>query len=190
MRFDTARFEACMSRSRGSLGSPRRREGLFPCPGARPHSTVRQAFDRLASFFSYVPPLQSSYALRSAQAFRHGHTCHRISVLLATSPGRVHSRGASQGTADVPSTGVHSLSTVYSSLRLRGLFHPRATYRTLVRSGASSSASGAIPRRATLPPCRCSPGRSSGSRDPPSTPEEPRLRGLTPRGDAFAPARC
>ena len=40
----------------------------------------------------------------------------------------------------VPSPGVRSLSTVFSALRLRGLFHPRAASRARLRSGASPSA--------------------------------------------------
>lgn len=39
----------------------------------------------------------------------------------------------------VPSSGVHSLSTVCSALWLAGLFHPAAELRTTARSGASHS---------------------------------------------------
>lgn len=39
----------------------------------------------------------------------------------------------------VPSSGVHSLSTVFSALWLAGLFHPAAELRTTSRSGASHS---------------------------------------------------
>lgn len=39
----------------------------------------------------------------------------------------------------VPSSGVHSLSTVFSAQRLAGLFHPAAELRTTSRAGASHS---------------------------------------------------
>lgn len=80
-----------------------------------------------------MSPLQSSFAITSARVpFRARAHCQGFRALLATSPVRVHSRPGSHP-ASVPSSGVLSLPTVYSALRLRGLFHPRAASRTLTR---------------------------------------------------------
>jgi hypothetical protein len=52
----------------------------------------------------------------------------------------------------VPSTGDHSLSTVCSALRLRGLLHPRAMFRACSRSGGCRARAAGPARRRTDAP--------------------------------------
>lgn len=62
-------------------------------------------------------------------------------------------REASQA-SHVPSTGAHSLTTVSSAPRLRGLFHPRAASRALFPFRGFSLRAAHPPRQRALPPCR------------------------------------
>jgi len=134
--------------------------GLFPCPRAP------DRFDRPPSVRRLVSSLRcrtaSSELLRAhlrPYPFGSG-SLPGFSTLIATSPGRVHQSRSPPELHSVPSSGVHSLSTVYSASWLRGLLHPRAAYRVPSRSGASHSAQRLRPHRAALPPCRWPPGRS------------------------------
>lgn len=106
-------------------------------------------------------------------------------ALVATSPKRVHDELGIPTPCSVPSTGDRSLSTVYSALRLRGLFHPRAASRALCPlRGFSLHAARAARRRPTAP-LPSAPPPSRGSRDPRCQARAPRLRGFAPRGAAF-----
>jgi hypothetical protein len=84
--------------------------------------------DRWLPPSTFVSPLQSSFVPCSARPFRGGRACQGFC------PPR-DITGARPLTARhprpryVPSSGVRSLSTVCSALRLRGLFHPRAASR-------------------------------------------------------------
>jgi len=85
-------------------------------------------------------PLQSSFDSTAALAFRREHRPTRVSALFATSLQRVHrSRGFPRPRC-VPSSGVLSLSTVCSALKLAGLFHPTAASRTFPVQGFCRSA--------------------------------------------------
>jgi len=77
----------------------------------------------------------------------------------------------------VPSAGVRSLTTVCSSLGLRGLFHPRAVYRDVGPFRGSSLRAARHPRQAALPPCRCRPSARPdlATRRPPSDASASRL---------------
>lgn len=101
-----------------------------------------------------------------------------FSSLFTTSPKRVHIRGASQSIRLVPSTGDHSLPTVYSSLGLRGLFHPRAMSRDGSAFRGFSLRVARRPHQASWPPCRCRPSA------------RPDLTIRRPPSDASASRRC
>jgi hypothetical protein len=117
-------------------------------------SIVHRACDRLARSSIVVSPLQSSFATdRRPRSFEPGRLPGFL-ALLATSPGRVHSELGIPTPCSVPSTGDHSLSTVYSALRLRGLLHPRAAFRACARSGGSLSTQHERLVAVRLPPCR------------------------------------
>lgn len=79
----------------------------------------------------------------------------------------------------VPSSGALSLSTAFSALRLRGLFHPRAASRARPPfRGFSLRAAGTV-RHRPMPPCRSAPSRSARS-----------LSARPSTGDAPASRRC
>lgn len=132
--------------------------------------------------------LQSSFALASARAvsgmsslpgFRPSSRHHQCASTFARLP----------SPRFVPSSGFRSLSTVFSALWLRGLFHPRATSRVRSRSGASHSHAAPPPSSGVAPPLpldlrSARPAFQLGVRL-----RRPRLRGLVPRGVAFASAR-
>jgi len=155
------------------------------------HSFVHQAFDGLAWSSVVESPLQSSFAShRRPRSFEPGRL-PGFRALHRDITGRVHCENGIPTPSSVPSTGVHSLSTVYSALRLRGLLHPRAASRAFVaRSGGSLSTQHEELVAPRVPPCRQTPTPSSGSRDPGCQAGAPRLRGVAPRGAAFRPARC
>lgn len=152
------------------------REACFHASYARPLSTVRQVVTP-GFILRFPSPLQSSFALTSARSFQIEPTA-RVSSLFTTSPERVHIRGASQSVRFVPSTGDHSLSTVYSSLGLRGLFHPRAMSRDGSAFRGFSLRAARRLRQASLPPCRCRPSA------------RPDLTIRRPPSDASASRRC
>jgi len=108
--------------------------------------------------------------------------------LFATSPERVHQSQGLPGPRSVPSTGVRSLSTAYSSLGLRGLFHPRATFRDVSTvQGLLSPRSAAVSSTVAspLPLAHRSLGQTLRSA---VRVRRPRLRGFLPREGAFSPA--
>jgi hypothetical protein len=130
---------------RSSSGSLRAADPcLFPCGGrAGAHSFVHQAFEGLVWSSVVESPLQSSFAShRRPRSFEPGRL-PGFRALIATSPGRVHCENGIPTPSSVPSTGAHSLPTVYSALRLRGLLHPRAAFRAL------SPAQGVLSPRST-----------------------------------------
>jgi len=159
---------------------------LFPCslPAVSPERpSTRSLVPRFHSFFESVP-LQSSFTLTSV----HGLSARTI--CQGFGPSSRHPRRASTFTREVsnprfvPSTGVRSLPTVFSALRLRSFFHPRAVSRALPVQGLLSphscppSSGGAAPLPLALPAL-------VGPYDPAATQRAPRLRGLTPREAAF-----
>jgi len=102
-------------------------------------SIVHRACDGLARSSIVVSPLQSSFATdRRPRSFEPGRLPGFL-ALVATSPGRVHCERGIPTPCSVPSTGDHSLSTVFSARRLRGLLHPRAMFRASSRSGVCRS---------------------------------------------------
>jgi hypothetical protein len=134
VRFDTGSPKVC--RSIRTAAHWVRRDGgpgLFPCPCARVRSIVRQMCDRLAWTFlscrlfrapSPSPRLAFPFGSElTAKGFVPSSRLHRCASTRDRDP----------HPASVPSSGVLSLSTVFSALRLRGLFHPRAASRTLTR---------------------------------------------------------
>jgi hypothetical protein len=152
-------------------------------------SIVRRACDRLARSSIVVSPLQSSFATeRRPRSFEPGRLPGFL-ALVATSPGRVHCELGIPTPCSVPSTGDHSLSTVCSALRLRGLLHPRAAFRAYARSGGSLSTQHERLVAVRLPPCRQRACPRTDLTTRAARQLAPRLRGVAPRGAAFVPAR-
>jgi hypothetical protein len=116
----------------------------------------------------FPSPLQSSFALTSARTFRLEPTA-RVSSLFTTSPERVHDRGASQASASFRPQAIPASRRFTPHSGSEVCFTLEPCPGTVRRSGASLSAQHVALVGRRLPPCRCRPRRSSGSRDPPST---------------------
>lgn len=124
------------------LGSPRvSPASLFPC------SRAKFAHRPSPDPYCYEPGLsplrqtllQSSFNPTTALVFRLEQLpTWGFGPLLDITTARPLARGL-PSPRYVPSSGVHSLSTVFSALRLAGLFHPAAELRTTSRAGASLS---------------------------------------------------
>lgn len=142
---------------RGSSGSPRW------CRRACFHARARPVLlDRPPGVSTQLHSsccVASSERLRdsSAPPFRAERPA-RVSSLVTTSLERVHQSRGLPGPRSVPSSGVHSLSTVCSARELRGLFHPRAVFRDCRPFRGFSLRVARRSRRASLPPCRWRPG--------------------------------
>jgi len=101
-----------------------------------------------------------------------------VSSLFATPPERVHSPRGFPSPRYVPSSGVLSLSTSYSALRLAGLFHPAAASRALLVQGLLSRRSHPSSSEGA-PPSPLVTHHSSAETD--ARDGLPRPRGLSPR---------
>lgn len=111
-------------------------------------------------------PLQSSFNSITALAFRFERLpTSGFGPLLDITVARQPTRGF-PNPRFVPSSGSHSLSTVYSALQLAGLFHPAAELRTAVPFRGFPLYTAVPSHRRTLPPRRWNKARSPASRLP------------------------
>ena len=85
-------------------------------------------------------PLQSSFDSTTALAFRRERWPTRVSALIATSLQGVYQARGLPHPRYGPSSGDHSLSTVFSALQLVSFFHPTAASRALPVQGFRRSA--------------------------------------------------
>jgi len=156
---------------RGSSGSPPARRGSVSRSGAEPLSACRppgregpgsssslRALFRVPSLaLSRRKPKLSQLAARSRLP-RLPTTCQGSSALPTTSPARVHFPRGLPVPRYVPSSGVLSLSTVYSALRLCRLVPSRSRVQGTLSSRGFSLRAASPPRR------RCSAPLPFGSR--------------------------
>jgi hypothetical protein len=131
MRLDTSLARGVIDRPvRGSLGSPRewpppvsmRRDALHPAhrpPNVLPPGFIPPRSCRL----SRAPSRSSSARALSGRATCQGFCPHRDMTKVRPLTARLPK------SRYVPSTGGHSLSTVFSAPWLRSLFHLRAAFR-------------------------------------------------------------
>jgi len=122
------------------LGSPRAAGArLFPC--VRGLTSDRPSTGRLTAWLHpphVVSPLQSSFATTPLDPVRAEPPARVLDPRHDITGARPLMRGL-PSPRYVPSTGVLSLSTVFSARRLRGLLHPRAMFRASSRSGVCRS---------------------------------------------------
>lgn len=153
VRLTPASSKSCKQNGPRLIWFPARVAGAcFRAPCSPDRTAVHQAVRVLASSFLDVSPLQSSFALTSVQhlsvsdslpGFRPSSRCHQ----------RASTHREDSNPRYVPSTGDHSLSTAYSALWFRGLFHPRTASRDSPVQGILAPHS-RPPSREELPPCR------------------------------------
>jgi len=132
------------------------------------------------SFSRVRTPLRSSFASLPAAPSEAARTA-RVSSLTATSP-KVSTHAGHPNSRYGPSSGFLNLSTAFSTFGFAGLLHPAATPRVHSPFRGFSRPAVVPARRRSVPPCRSDPTahRHAGCHD-----RAPRLRGFTPRCDAF-----
>lgn len=106
------------------------------------------------SFFLDDGPLQSSFARLPPADLSAADATYQGSSPLRDITGSVYLPREFPGSHYVPSSGFHSLSTVCSAIRLRGLVPSRSHVQGSSCPGASLPVQRDHSRRVALPPCR------------------------------------